>query len=399
MRGILRRAAAVAPAYAWALVAATFAISVVVSLARFRRWGPDSRYYLAWAYRYGGLSEEESGRRAFEFLGGFPWFEPFCHGACGADAPASAYDQLFHGVTGSLVAPRVLYPLLSAPFVRLLGPEGMLVVPVISMAVCVVLVMVLASRLFGPGWAMLAGVATVLPATVSRFATYAYTEALTMALCLACVVVLPLGWRTTRRHVVLFAVFLFLFAFTRQFHLIVVTGVGLAWVGAAVSQRRLSNEWLPFLATGIAVTALCATIQGLLAPGFSLVGSFLRLSGAETMSGVPAAVARVSWQILKAETWYVSADMALVIIGVIGLAGLMYRFRSSLCLLALGVIAGTFVLNVLNTEPSNFRYYTMAFPLLALTATGLIADLVGGRGRTRPAPPAAPGAQRHFAST
>ncbi|MBX6724050.1 MAG: glycosyltransferase family 39 protein, partial [Dactylosporangium sp.] len=273
MKHFARRVVTMVPTAGWLMAAALYALTVALTVLQFRQWGPDARYYLGWAYRYGGLSEAEAGRRTYEFLGSFSWFAPFCHGACGSNVPPSAYDQLFHGVTGGLVAPRVLYPLLSAPFVRMFGPWGMLVVPVVAYAVCLVLVMLLAARLVGPRWAVLAAAGVLLPMTVSRWSTYAYTEALSMALFMACVVVLPLARRAGRRDLVLFGVFLALFAFTRQFHPVVVGAVALAWLGAAVRRRRVVNEWLPFTGVAVGVTLAASWLHSLMGPEYSIVES------------------------------------------------------------------------------------------------------------------------------
>src|SRR5688500_12168361 len=92
-------------------------------------WGPDTRYYLAMTYRYSGPSEHEAGVRTYEYLGRFAWFKDYCYFACVPRAADASFGHLFHGEAGGMVAGRVLYPLLSVPFVWLFGPQGMLVVP------------------------------------------------------------------------------------------------------------------------------------------------------------------------------------------------------------------------------------------------------------------------------
>ena len=46
---------------------------MAISAARWH-FGPDSRFYLAWAYHYGGLSEHDAGKRSYDFLNTFQWF-------------------------------------------------------------------------------------------------------------------------------------------------------------------------------------------------------------------------------------------------------------------------------------------------------------------------------------
>jgi hypothetical protein len=365
----------VAPPAGWLVTGLAFAAVILSTVRTMRQWGPDSRYYLGWAYRYAGFDEAEAGRRTYEFLSSWSWFGPFCHGACGADVDPSAYDQLFHGATGGLVAPRVMYPLLSAPFVRLFGPWGMLVVPLLAYAVAVVAVMVVAARLAGRQWSVVAALGMILPVTVSRFATYAYTEALTIAISAACLLVLPLGRQARRRDVAVFASLLAVFAFTRQFHLVVVAAVTMAWFATLVARRRVRNEWLPFVLAGVAVTAVAGAIQAATAPAYSIVDSFLRHSGAGDWSGVPAAVARVAWRLVRAELFDILRDVPLAVLCLLAAVALAYRWRHPVSHLAAGALGGTAVLHILNTEPSHFRYYTTAVPLLAIAVAVLLSGL------------------------
>lgn len=367
--------AATAPLPGWLLVAAAYLTALIGGKEHLRQWGPDARYYLAWAYRYGGLSEREAGRRTYAFLDTFGWFREFCGPLC---RPDDTYSWLFHGWTGGLVAPRVLYPLLSAPFVRAFGPQGMLVVPVLGYAVCLVLVMVLAARLAGPRWSVLAGVATVLPVAMSRWSSYAYTEALTMALCVACVAVLPLARRARRWDPAIFGLLLLAFAFTRQFHPVVVAAVALSWLAAAVVDRRLRNPWLPFLGVGVGVLVVANIVQGLIAPAYSIVDSFVRHSGAGGLAGIPAAIPRVAWRLIRAEAWDALADPSICLIALLVVVGAVRRYRSPATWVTAGAVAGTVVLHVLNTEPSHLRYYSVVFPLLTVYATAVVADLFGG---------------------
>lgn len=392
MRAVLRRAGSVAPPGGWLLVGLAFAIVVGHTLDRFRQWGPDSRYYLAWAYRYGGLSEREASARTYEFLGSYDWFRAYCVGSgCWPAGPGEASAFLFHGFSGDLVAPRVLYPLLSAPFVRLFGPQGMLAVSLLAYVGVIVLVMALASRLLGRRWAVVAGLAIVLPASVSRWATYAYTESLSMLLCLACIAVLPIGRRATRRDVLLFGVLLILFALTRQFHPVVAAAVAAAWLAAAVAGRRLRNEWLPFLAVAIGVVVLGTAVMAIATPDYSALDWFLRHSGAGTLAGVPAAVPRVVWRIIWGDLTFIRADLVLMFVLGLALLGAILRIRSALAHVAIGAALGTLLLNVLNTQPSFFRYYALVMPLLAVLAAAAVADLVRERAPAQAVPqPAAP---------
>jgi hypothetical protein len=197
-----------------------------------------------------------------------------------------------------------------------------------------------------------------------------------MALCMACIVVLPLGRRARRRDLVFFTGFLLLFAFTRQFQLILLTGVALVWLAGVAASRRLRNQWLPFLAAATAASALAGIIQRLMAPNYSILDWFYAHSGAGSLSQVPAGLLRVGWRVIKSELWNLTSDLPLLLICLIAAIGLLQHLRSELSQLAIGIVTGTFVLNLLNTEPSNFRYYAMAFPLLTVVAVSTVASWV-----------------------
>src|SRR5262249_16806713 len=155
----------------------------------------------------------------------------YCYYACDTSDPSITYNWLFHGEEGGLYAQRILYPLLSAPFVRLFGPYGMLVVPFVAYTACVVMTVLLANRIAGRRWAVLGGIGVLLPISIALFSLYAYSEAPAMALLVACVLALPVGrtGASRPRHWIAFGVLLTLFAFTRQFHNALALGVILAW--------------------------------------------------------------------------------------------------------------------------------------------------------------------------
>lgn len=393
MKNLLRRAATVAPLKGWALLGGVYLTAMVLNVWRVWHFGPDSRFYLAWAYRFGGLSEAEAGKRSYDFFNQFDWFAPFCWNACSTVDPNITYSWLFRGEEGGLFAQRILYPLLSAPFARLFGPVGMLVVPAIAYTACVIMVVIVASRLFGPRWAVLAGMATVVPISITAFGLYAYTEALAMAILMACVIMLPLRHRNdsgrtsrpNRRDLIIFGGLLVLFAFTRQFHPVLVLGIACAWLGVALGRREGTgrrswrNEWAPFVLVGVGVTVAVGIIQTLLAPGYGVVKPFLEVSGAGTIGGIPGVLPAVIGRIVAGEVDTGGRDFGLVLVAVLGAAGLVRLWRTELAKLTAGVLVGTFGLELITALPSNNRYWALSVPLLALLATGLVASIFAER--------------------
>jgi hypothetical protein len=387
MGSLLRRAAVVAPLRGWALLGGVYLVAMVLNVWRVWHFGPDTRFYLAWAYRFGGLSEVEAGRRSYEFFNSFDWFAPFCWNACDTSDPSITYSWLFRGEEGGLFAQRVLYPLLSAPFVRLFGPDGLLVVPVIAYTACVILVVVLASRLYGPRWAVVAGLATVVPISITAFGLYAYTEALAMALLMACVVMLPLGRRVmpSRRDLIIFGALLVAFAFTRQFHMVLVLGILCVWLGVTLRERGWRHEWTPFAAVGLGVSVIVYGVQTLMSPGYGVVKPFLEVSGAGTVAGIPGVLPGVIGRIVAGEVDTAGRDFGLVLVAVLGAAGLVRAWRSDLARLTAGILVGTFALELITALPSNNRYWALSVPLLALLTTGFLSSLFVDRPSPDPA--------------
>jgi hypothetical protein len=377
MNGIRARALAITSARGWFVVAAVYAVMTALIFARFWHWGPDARFYLAQTYHFGGLSEHEAGRRTYEFLLHYSWFKDYCYFACEPNSPQASFSHLFHGDMGGLVATRVVYPLLSVPFVWLFGPQGMLAVPFLAYAATVVMVMSVASRLFGRGWAVFAAVAMLVPTTFSSYSIYAYTESLAMAFAMGCIMFLPLGQPATRRRLVWFGVMLLLFAFTRQFHPIILAAVVLAWLSVAATRRSVRNEWLGYVGISFGVTIFAAIVQSLAGSGYSATAFFMDQSGARE-SGLIPAIARVMAKIIKRDIWDMGLDPALVVVCMLAALAIFYRYRTPLAALTLGSLLGTLALNVLNTEPSHLRYYVTAYPLIVLAATMALSELLRG---------------------
>jgi hypothetical protein len=377
VRKLLAHARNVTSPQGWLIVGTTFVVTFSYIFRRLFHWGPDTRYYLALTYRLMGHSEHESGRLTYEFmLSRFEWFKTYCYFACEPNSPEATFGHLFHGEAGGMVATRMVYPLLSVPFVWLFGPQGMLVVPLLAFAACVVMVMAFVSRTVGRNWAVVAALALIVPTTISSYGLYTYTESLAMMFVAGCLLVLPIARAGTRRDVAVFGILLFLLAFTRQFHPIIVAGVGLAWLGGAVAHRKLRNEWLPYFAMSIGVMAVAGVVQSLAGPYYSIFKMFAERTGVRSASDVPGIAADIALRLAKQELFEIGVDIPLVFVCTFAAIGVFWRFRSPVALLTLGSVTGTFLLNVLNTEPSHFRYYVTAFPFVAMVATGVIADLV-----------------------
>jgi hypothetical protein len=82
--------------------------------------------------------------------------------------------------------------------------------------------------------------------------------------------------------------------------------------------------------------------------------------------------------IVVGEVFTAGRDFGLVVVAVLATLGLVRRWRERLSHFTFGLLAGTAVVQVLNTTPSQNRYWAMAIPVLAVVATIFIADLFTG---------------------
>ncbi|MET1133233.1 MAG: hypothetical protein ABWX60_07430, partial [Aeromicrobium sp.] len=116
------------------IVIAGFATSYSLSAWARPLFAPDSRYYYGMALHFGGMSQESAAAEVAALSATFGWESP----------PA---DQLFGW---GLVQPRVVLPVLAAPFVRLFGVNGLAVVTGLALFAMFLVITALLSSRYGP---------------------------------------------------------------------------------------------------------------------------------------------------------------------------------------------------------------------------------------------------------
>ncbi|MEJ3743457.1 glycosyltransferase family 39 protein [Actinomycetes bacterium KLBMP 9797] len=395
-----RPARATVPLVGWAFLAVLYAMVVWVTAETRVQWGPDTAFHLAWTYRLLGDSEPEAVRRAVEFLADEQGIDcatstlPWCH--------AENYQMYFSGDYAATVGPRVMTRLLSALLVAAFGPWAMVGLSIAAYAAGVVCLVLLANRMFGPRWAVLAGALTITPWLAANWAVHANTEALALAFTTASLLALPLRRaRPARRDVLWFAALLALGLFTRQFAISVTAGTILAWLAVAVRDRRLRNPWLGFAGAAVVTTGLVVWVQGRMtasyASGFSTLETYERNTGTHGLGEVIASLPGTAGRILVGDLRHVRTDLVLAVVLCLAAVSVCWRFRSELSALVLGMFATTLALNLIINSDSVFRYHTPNYPAYALAAVALLTDLAAQRRPSRAtesvplgAPPGAP---------
>lgn len=363
------------PRYGWLYLAVLYLACVAITFLTRPVWQHDTLSYLSWTYRYLGYSDADAARLTIDFARQFP-------DACTSNARCD-YDrwpELFSGVYAKLVGPRIITPLLSAPFVALLGPWGMAVLPFVSYTLAIVVVVVLAHRLFGQRLALLAGVLMVLPVPVARFGVHTYTEAPATLFAVAALLFLPIGRKPRRLDLLWFLLLVELGLFTRQFNAVTVAGVALAWLVVTVRDRALRNPWLPFMATGMVAGVATVYFQMRMFAGdsgdFSYQDRIFEHTGTDTFGELVQVLPNLFYRNVWLTDWsYLRTDVTLVVVLTIGLLAVVTRFRSELSAIAVGMAVTTYAFNALEMYPAYFRYHVPAYPIYLLAALALVADL------------------------
>jgi 4-amino-4-deoxy-L-arabinose transferase-like glycosyltransferase len=369
------------PLLGWVFLAVLYVATVYVTIVTRVQWGPDTAFHLAWTFRLLGDSEPEAVRRTVEFLSDKDGID--CATSSLAWCKAENYQMYFAGDYAATVGPRVMTRLLSAPFVAVFGPWSMVGLSVVAYAAGVACLTVLATRMFGPRWGLLAGALVITPWLAANWAVHANTEALAMAFTTAALLALPLRRRTGWRDVVAFVVLLGLGLFTRQFAISLTAGTALAWLLVAVRDRQVKNAWAPFAAAGVAATGVIVWVQGQMtasyAGSFSTFATYENNTGTHGLAEVVASVPATAGRIVAGDWNHVRTDLVLTAVLLTVVLSVGWRFRSELSALVVGMIGTTLALNLIINDDSIFRYHTPNYPVYVLAAVALLADLAAGR--------------------
>lgn len=348
-----------------AVVASAYAVGYISTIRTRELFVPDSRYYGGMSLWYGGSSQESAADEVAKYSAQFGWASP----------PA---DQMFGW---GLVQPRVVYPALSTPFVKLFGIDGLAVVSGLAMALLVVVLTVMLGARFGN----VAAVGTmVLICTSSQLMFYG-SAMLTESLCaLWGALLLAVAWRHAREparaNIVLLVALTVVAGFTRQATLIPAGAFVTAWLGAAVLRQK-PNRWR---APALAVGATAVTVQLLqtwLFPSFSQAKQFKDKTGADTLVEAILKAPQLAWDIVRTDVINVNAvDRPLLVFFALALLSMVLFWRRSESHLLLGAILAYELYNVTNGVPTAFRYSMPGLVFFATSVAMLFAE-VGARSR------------------
>lgn len=325
----------------WTIVLGSFFVGVAASIYRTVLVYPDSRYYLAMAYLYGGESPDNAQQLTQNFMSGY-----------GISVPET--DDLFGW---GMVQPRVFLPLLSMLPVRFVGPMGLAAtVFAIHLAMTIVFT-VLLSRRFGNAAAITTMVLISTSMYLVSFTNGMLTESFS-ALWTALTLMAAWWWLNSQRRwaLVLIAVTVIGSAFTRQATFIVAGAFVAAWVFGSLLARK-NNLWMwPAIVTG-ALSLIVQIFQSIAFPGFSQFEQFKRMTETDSLGEALLAVPRVVAMILKEDfASFLQDDIVLLVFILLAVGSMVIFFRSEESHLLFGAIAGVALYNVTNANSTDFRY-------------------------------------------
>jgi hypothetical protein len=351
-----------------ATVALLLVIPLGIGLAAHMRWGslypPDSRYYVTMTLRDMGMSPAKALTGQLKVTG---W-------------PAESWYFSSTDPVWRMVQPRMLYPLLSVPFVWLMGPvAGMAVVPALSMAVAVLASARLVQRLYGP-FAALAAAGLFAATGVSTWLTMAITDAPAIALVALIMLRLPLRRRTSTRDLIWLALYSVLLCMTRQVTPMIAGLVcgGWLWTWLFPVQGRPRSPRTEWLAPAAVVTGVSLAGQTAFswAYPYDVTQQFLYASDRATLAGALLKLPSTAWSLARSEVVnMLENDRYLLFLMAAALVYALLRFRDVTAGLFLGGLAGTAAIAIANGVPSGMRYESVLIPAAVLVVGALAHDL------------------------
>ena len=337
-------------------------IAVVLTRAHFL---PDSRYYYAMALWFGGDSQAQA------------------HSLVAGAARLHGYSvPTIHQLFGwGLVQPRVVLPLLAAPFVRVFGTTGLSMVTGGTTVILVLVLYFLLARRYGRPISVGVLVLMLASPLIVYFSTAMLTESLSA---LWGAIAVALAWRYQRdprvRWLVLLGVVTAVSAFTRQATLIVAGAFVVAWLFSLIIKSARRPWGGPALV--VSVTAVVLQIaQTLIFPTFSQAQQYETVTGTKSLGAAILATPKLLEYILHHDiNAFFHQDITVLIIIVLALISMVVFWKRTESHLLLGAILAIGLYNVTNGSPTQFRYSMPGLVFFLLS----VALLATAAGRLRP---------------
>lgn len=251
-----------------------------------------------------------------------------------------------------VISPRILYPILSMPFVALIGIPGMLVVPALSFLVLLMTIYFIGKKYNQTGFSVILALLLTASVTTTRWMVSNCTDALLVGITSLAVVVLISHIREPRKIIILS--FIGVLGVTTRFSLPIWIAIAFVMCG----YRKFKDAFLFILSTSL------ATIPTYLAqPNDAVLPGTQNLSGFSKMLSLPASFMKVTF-VEIAEL--AALDRILLFLLTISIATAIYNIRAVENRYLLAVASAVFSIGAINGVLGvNFRYQIPLIPFMA----------------------------------
>jgi len=338
---------------------------VYVAIAKFNSlYYHDSAHYLARALWYSGMSRQD----AFDIVYKM-------HVANGWE-PTTTIQGLFDW---GLVAPRVVLPFISVPFIWAFGTIGLAVTTGIITFLLIFSLYKFLSRRYGRAAAVVTVVLMQSSFLIMVFCVGMLTESLSA---LWGVATLAAAFRYQRdprlRWVVVMVAVTVLSAFTRQATLIVAGAFVVAWMMSRLALRPA--RWgIPALVVA-GTSVMTQVIQTWLFP-FSQGDQYMRMTGTDSLWGAVRATPSLAKHIFLQElTSYAKQDQALLVLIGLAVISMLVFWRRTESHLLLGALLATALYTITNGNSTDFRYAVPGVVFFLASIALLVANLMARAG-------------------
>lgn len=257
-----------------------------------------------------------------------------------------------------LSAPRVLYPILSIPFVAIFGIPGMLVIPALALLGILIIIHLIGESVERSELALLFNLIIVSSSTVSRWFVANLTDSL-LAFLIGLIVIVEIRAKKLRTWIPLMVVIILLASVTR-FSIPIFLALGFSYV-----LLREIPKALTFFCAGA-----CGALPLLF---FDSTSAVLPSSNGESIFSKLFNLPLQSSKVLVVEIGQlVVLDRIFFILVVLSLF-FAFQLRGRVAILTFGVFAGVLAVSFINgTLGVNFRYQ---LPLITFMGWGFISYL------------------------
>ncbi|MEZ0107285.1 hypothetical protein ABH920_001276 [Catenulispora sp. EB89] len=343
------------------LVLPVFILSMAMQLVSRQGWNhpPDSRYYLTMMAKDMGHS----------------WLGSVKQDRSVSSWHVAPYFFADNDPTWQLVRSRVLYPVLSIPFVWLWGLSGgSMAIPVLGDILFLWATAAVVQRLYGPAVAVIVVGAFSTVGPIFGFA-WAGTDTLGMGLAAVIVALLPIDRTIGKAHLAWLGSATLFIALDRQVGVLAPAMAGAGWLWELIRTRQWRNRWLSSLVVTSVVTVgqelfvlafTKSSPSGTVSHGTTTTFGFLRLF-----------VHNLKLVTQEAVTYMWHQEHILFALLVAAGIGMVVRFKSDASAVFLGAAASTYVITASVGFSTLMRYEMIMFPAAAVGAGSLVQLMLG----------------------